>query len=405
MTDHPSYRPYALLAFATTVCVGTPLGLWLLAAHHAGRRAVPLPWVFVHTHAQILGFFGTLIVGIAPQLLARFTGRPLPARGAPVGALVLATALVLRVAGTATSASALVLVAAALEAAVFTRFAISVWRMLDPPPLAHLRRHLVAASAWLAIAPIGEAIVRLVAIASGTAPLLPWVHGLHLVALLGGVVGWVLGVLLRAGPMVVAAWAPSDRLAAVVPWVLGAGAVLASDRHGLFARIGDLLVVGVFAATIVTAGAFRRVERALPPAGRSGDETRMFKLAAASLIAAAVGAATSFVTAVAGTAVPLLPDLVRHLLTIGVLASVTIAMSFRLLPVLEERALPFPGLRRVALVTLAGAVIARSAQLLVPYEVPFTRAIVVLSGFLAWAALACVAVTLVAMAVPRRAAV
>ncbi|MBM4442130.1 MAG: hypothetical protein FJ027_17065, partial [Candidatus Rokubacteria bacterium] len=103
-TEPLVYRPYALLAFAATLTLGTPVGLRLLAAHYAGTAAVGLPWVALHAHTQVLGFFGTLILGIAPHLFARFGGRPVAAGPYWIGALVLAAALVARVLGTAAGA-------------------------------------------------------------------------------------------------------------------------------------------------------------------------------------------------------------------------------------------------------------------------------------------------------------
>jgi hypothetical protein len=74
--EPPVYRPFAALAYAATVVGGTPLGIWLLAGLHLGAPAVPPSWMLLHASLQVFGFFGTLIVGVAPHLLARFTGRP-----------------------------------------------------------------------------------------------------------------------------------------------------------------------------------------------------------------------------------------------------------------------------------------------------------------------------------------
>jgi hypothetical protein len=401
MAEHPAYRPFALLAFGSTVVVGTPVGVWLLAAYHGAAPAAGVPWLALHTHVQVLGFFGALIVGVAPHLWARFTGRPLPARGAPAGAWALLAALALRVAGTAASLAWIIAVAAALEAVVFIRFAVHTWRALDPPPLARLRRHLTAASGWLAVAAAGELALRVAALAQGPVwPATGHLRALDVLALHGGVLGWVLGVLLRAGPMFVAGWAPGARLTAALPWLLGAGAVLSAiveSPRALAPRLGDLVVLGTAAAVIVGAGAFRRVARGLPMAGHTGDEARLFKLAAASLVAATLGALVNAVAALAGTTVPLLADAVRHLLTIGTIGTIATAMSFRLMPVLEGRALPWPGLRRVALVALVAAVIGRTVEILLPAGAPVAAAVIA-SGALAWIAFAAVAGTLTALA-------
>jgi hypothetical protein len=109
------------------------------------------------------------------------------------------------------------------------------------------------------------------------------------------------------------------------------------------------------------------------------------------------------VTAPGGLAAAALLDAQRHLLTVGVLASVVVAMTFRLIPVLELTALAWPRLRGVAFVALLGAVLARSAQVLLPDGGVWLRWLVVLSGGLAWIALACAAANLGAAMRRRRA--
>jgi hypothetical protein len=397
------YRPYALLAFGAVVCLGAPLGIRALGAHYASTAGVGLPWVMLHAHVQIFGFLGTLIVGISPHLLARFTGRPVPARAAWGGVLLLGVALVLRVISTATYRPWPALVAAALEATVFGALTVRVWRALDPPPLARLRRHLVSASAWLALAMLAELALRVSAIVRGTdGPGPADLHELHVLALFGGVLGWVLGVLLRAGPMFVAGWTPPPALAAAVPWLLGVGALLAAGGergHGFVARAGELLVLATATAVIVGAGAFRRVAGALPLAGRTGDESRLFKLAIVSLVIATGGALVNVAIAAMDTSITGLPDAVLHLLTVGTLGGIAVAMTFRLIPVLEGRPLPLPGVRRVALVMLAGAVIVRTAQIVSPLGGRPLGLVIMLSGVFAWVAFLCVALTLLLLAV------
>jgi hypothetical protein len=393
------YRPYALLAFAATLLVGTPVGLRMLAAHYAGASAVGLPWAALHAHTQVVGFFGTLIVGVAPHLFARFTGRPLPVTPYWVGAALLAVALLLRVAGTATSSAPPLVLASALEAVVFALFVVRVWRALDPPPLARVRRHLTIASVWLALAPAGETVLRAIAfLHEAPPPSFGALRELHVLALFGGVTGWVLGVLLRAGPMFVAGWAPSSRLAAALPWLLGVGTLLAAggeQGHGVVARLGELIVLA--AATGVLAGAFRRVKHALPIVGRTGDERRIFMLAAWSLVAATAGALVNVIVAVPGSGIAHLPDAVRHLFAVGTLGGVVTAMSFRLFPVLESRPLPWPWAPRVALTALAASLITRTLEVLGPLEIRGLGKLVAASGGCAWLAFACVGLSLIAL--------
>jgi hypothetical protein len=202
--------------------------------------------------------------------------------------------------------------------------------------------------------------------------------------------------------MFVAGWTPPSALAAAVPWLLGAGALLTAGGergHGLVARAGELLVLATAAAVVVGAGAFRRVEGALPLAGRTGDESRLFKLAIVSLVVATGGAVVNVVAAAAGASVAGLPDAVLHLLTVGTLGGVAVAMTFRLIPVLERRPLPVPAARRVALVMLAGAVVVRTAQIVSPLGGRALGLVIMLSGVFAWIAFLCVALTLLLLAV------
>lgn len=48
--ETPVYRPFALLAFATTLTVGTPVGVWILAWLYWGAPAAPIAWVLLHAN-------------------------------------------------------------------------------------------------------------------------------------------------------------------------------------------------------------------------------------------------------------------------------------------------------------------------------------------------------------------
>jgi hypothetical protein len=84
-----------------------------------------------------------------------------------------------------------------------------------------------------------------------------------------------------------------------------------------------------------------------------------------------------------------------------VLTSIVVAMTFRLIPVLEGMALAWPWLRTVAFVALLGAVILRTTQGLAVGGWPRLGPAVALSGALAWIALAAVAVSLAAAMIRR----
>lgn len=414
MAEPAAYRPFALLAFGTSVLAATPIGVWQLAALHAGAPPVARHWVLAHASLQIVGFFGTLIVGVAQHLLPRFTGRPVAAtpRFSWLGA-ALAVAIGLRLAGAAVPSAGAALVGAALQAAAFAGFAGWVWRTLDPPPLRLLRWHLTLGAAWFALACALEAIARVsAAVTDAGAPDPGIVRATHAMALLGGVLGWVSGVLLRAGPMFVAGWRVPAPLARLMPWALGAATVVTALGEGLgpritggalIARTGELIALGTLSALVLAAGALRRGGRALPMLSRSPAEARIFRLAVACAVAATAGALAATLLAARGLAWPLLDDAVRHLLTVGVLASVAVAMAFRLVPVIEGRALPWPAMRDLAFWMLAGAAGLRSLQVSIGLGWEVARPLVALSGVLAWVALAAVFATLIAVALAQRA--
>jgi hypothetical protein len=71
-------------------------------------------------------------------------------------------------------------------------------------------------------------------------------------------------------------------------------------------------------------------------------------------------------------------------------------MLFRLIPVLEGRALPWPRLRRASLWSLAAGVLLRSAEVLVGAGWAAAAPGVALSGLLVWIAVACVGANLAA---------
>lgn len=410
--EPPLYRPYAVLALASAVAGGVPLGLWMLAWLYLGAPAVPVQWMLLHAHLQTFGFFGTLIAGVAQHLLPRFTGRPVVRHPAsPALAALLGGALGLRVGATWAEAPAVVLAASILQAAGFALFAAWVWRALDPPPLAPLRRHLAASSAWLALGLVLEAALRARALVAGAGGPEPGgMAAVHAIGVLGGVVGWVVGVLVRAGPMFVPDWRVPPALSRALATLLALGVVVTAAgeaggweaRTGAgVARLGEAVALGAAAAALLAGGALRRARGALPMLSRGPQESRLFRLAAASLLAAAGGAAATAAVAWTGAPVRVLADAVRHLVTIGFLTSMVVAMAFRLIPALERQPLPWPGLRAPAFWALAIAVAARTGEVVVAYALPALAPLVALSGILVWLAVTAVAANLTGVLVRR----
>lgn len=379
--DPPVYRPFARLAFASMALLGAPLGVWMAGGH------APAAVTWLHAGAQLFGFFATLIVGVAHHLLPRFTGHAARATSlTPWLFAALLLALLLRLAGVAWALAAVA--GALVHAAALGAFAGWVWRALDPPPLRLLRAQLIAATGWLAAASALEAWLRA---RGGGVPDAAGMQAVYAMALIGGVLGWVLGVLLRAGPMFVRDWRVPWWIAHATPWALAVSVSLtgiaAAGAWRVAARAGDALALLTVATVVLAAGALRRSPGALPMLSRSVPEARIFRVAAGSAL---TGAGLALIGVWHGGDVPYaLIDAIRHLLAIGVIGAVVIAMTFRLIPVLEGRPLPWPALRAVALWALIAAVVLRTAQAWLP---PPWREV---SGVLAAIAFACPAANLV----------
>jgi hypothetical protein len=233
-------------------------------------------------------------------------------------------------------------------------------------------------------------------------------RAVHSTALHGGVLGWVLGVLVRAGPMFVVDWQVPPRLLALLPWATGlsvacgvAAVTVDATAAPVLGRLGDLLALGTAAAVVVASGALRRARRALPMLSRGAAEGRLFRLAAVSVVVGAPAAAALTLVA-ARFPHPLLADALRHLFTVGFVTTVIVAMVLRLIPVLEGTAIPWPRVPSVALVGLVAAVVLRSAQSLeMAYAGPAVRLAVALSGLLVWLVLAATGASLL-VAMSRR---
>lgn len=286
MTEPPVYRPFALLALTAALAGGIPLGVWMLAWLYLRAPAVPVQWILLHAHVQIFGFFGTLIMGVAQHLLPRFTGRPVSrSRLMPWLLGLQGIGLALRGLGTSADRQGLLVVAALLQAAAFLLFAVWVWRMLDPRPLALLRWQLTASTVWLGGGCALETWLRWDALVSGLpVPAVAGLRVVHLMGLFGGVLGWALGVLLRAGPMFLPRWRAPAAPARLLPWVLALGVGVgawgevgrwSAEAGAALARLGDLVILAGAAGLMLRGGALKSTRAALPMVARSPEESRI----------------------------------------------------------------------------------------------------------------------------------
>jgi hypothetical protein len=127
-------------------------------------------------------------------------------------------------------------------------------------------------------------------------------------------------------------------------------------------------------------------------AARGGPETWLFRMAMLAAGVAAVGSIGAAAVAWTGIPLSLAADALRHLVTVGVLTPMVVSMGFRLVPVIEGSALPWPWLRELAFWMLLGGILIRTAEVLADYGLEAVLPSVPLSGVLVWTALACLAV-------------
>jgi hypothetical protein len=384
----------------------------MLARLHWGGGPGPAEHVWLHAHLQVFGFFATLIVGVAHHLVPRFAGLPVTddvlARWL---VSLIGTALSLRIGGAAALMPRFVMVAALLQAGAFGLFAAWVWRRLAAPALATTRVALGAASAWLCLGLVVEAMARGQAILGPDTLAGPdpgAMRAAHAMAIYGGVAGWIVGVVLRAGPMLVPQWRAPDRLARLAPWSLGLAVVVTGVGAGgpwrsqagvALERAGEALALITVAAVAVLGGAFRRPSGAFPMLGHRGPETRLFRLAMVSAAIAGVGSVAAAASlGWAGVPLSLLADALRHLVTVGFLTAMALGMGFRLLPVVSGVPLRWPRLRGAAFWALLAGVIVRTAEVVADWGVIGVLAVVPVSGLLVWLALGCLAVNVLGAA-------
>jgi hypothetical protein len=385
-----------------TLGVGTPLGTWMLARLHWGGGPVSAESVWLHAHLQAFGFFGTLIVGVAHHLVPRFAGRPVAVTPlTPWLAGALGGALGLRIAGAFAGVAVLAVAAALLQALAFGLFAAWVMRALGAPHLRLTRAYLTLATAWLVLALVVEAGLRAWAIAGadpGGGPDPGGMGAAHVMAIYGGVLGWIVGVVVRAGPMHVPRWRVPDALARMAPGILGLGVVLAAVGFAgpwsgatrvALERAGEAVVLAMVGAIALRGGAFRGASGALSMVARGGPETWLFRMAMLAASVAAVGSIGATALAWTGTPLSLVADALRHLVTVGVLTAMVVSMRFRLVPAIEGAPLHWPRLRGVAFWMLLGGVLTRTAEVLADYGLEAVLPLVPLSGMLVWVALAC----------------
>ncbi|MBI2325494.1 MAG: NnrS family protein [Chloroflexi bacterium] len=338
-------------SFAFAITAGFGLGTWLLLHATIG---VPLPeatWsalVQVHGHAQLVGFAGLLVMGIAHRIFPRFRGADEPTTREVVLAYgLVAGGLLLRPAQIWTdlpARDALLMASGAAELAgmlVYARLAI---RTLAGGTNAHRADELfIGAGAVFGVIGAMWGLVALAPTLTGGATLDPDPDRAHIAALLLGFVSaHVIGVSLRVAPAFIAAPPASDRVivGAVIAWA--AGVTLAT----LGEPLGPVVLLGTALVLVRVIGPFGRsvAVRDVPAPARV---VRLaFRGAYAWLVA---GIALLAAGAIPG--MPLGSEVAgRHAIALGFLTQIVFGVGSRLIPAVTGGRAPSVAAVRAAIV-------------------------------------------------------
>lgn len=365
------YVPFLLASIALTVTLGAWLGMFNLAR-------LTTPWfgsmtpgsVRAHGVAQVFGFVGLFVMGIACHVLPRFTARPL---GAPA---LVRPMLALQAGGVLAIASAFLwrdepvrwlwLAGSLALVAAGTIFLRIIWRTTGGVRTPErLERWVFAAAAWQAAAAGGSLVAAWqndANIVQAFWPAALWGFAVSAIfgfgrRILPGHLGWrarspraetISLVIHQAGValMVAAAWPVA--LAAALPLeVAGAMAILVS--------------VPVYSWCV---GA--RTTLAKPHDAASGYQQYIIVGWMWLFVALAVGPLWTLVCALRGSGVPpLVTDFARHVLAFGFVTQVMMGVASRVLPVFTGNPLWSPRARTAAFYLLNLSVVMRGLEVVV----------------------------------------
>ncbi|HEY8505669.1 MAG TPA: NnrS family protein [Gemmataceae bacterium] len=368
------YRPFFKAGIAVVLTLGAAWGaLLLLRIGLTGSfAAAGLHEVNAHGHAQIFGWLGLFVMGIAYQAFPRFKQTSLPRPRLALASLwLMASGIALRsllepVAAGSAPAAALAMTGSALEIAavgIFAALIAATWRR-SPAPLAPYDFYILSAVAWFAVQTVCDAAYFAATIhAPGREQLLDlvatWQGPLRAVQIYGFALLMVLGVSQRIFPLFYGLPAPgrSVSLAALAGLNL---AVVGQVAGVLLMRLGGhawaalwyasvLLLAGSVCALVFGGGVFSR------PAGR--DRSLKFFRAAYAWLLVSLGMLVLLPVYQFGLLRWLSPGseaagigfshayygAVRHAVTVGFLSLMIVGVAARVVPALSRadlRSLP-----------------------------------------------------------------
>lgn len=369
--DRKLYRPFVRAALLVALFLGFTPGLMLLAVLITGRPEIDWSaWSEAHGLAQVYGWAGLFIVGIASHIIPRFRGNvpiafPWPQR-ATLGLILSGLAIgpaarMAPVSGPLENAA--IITGSFLLLAAMVIFAATLGRVLVKG-----QAGAVPLERWLwcglifAVASAALGCMSSVAVASSTGALdAPALQRATFACGLFGFAGsFVFGVSLRAT-------AGFLRLPAYHRWLERPAFVLTNGAMaGLTAAlaleartsIAGALVLIWAAGVILFAAALRIFE---PPLGERTDRcSSRFLLSGYVWLLVAVGVLV-FVTSrrLAGAPVTLLALPALHTYAVGFITMTIIGFALRVLPLLEKRPLPAPRLADAAFILLTASTLLR----------------------------------------------
>lgn len=407
------------VAIAVALLGGFPLGLLASVAKaqgwELGTRTTALTQA--HGHAQLVGWAGLFIVGLASRLVPRFAGAPSIGR-IPFVAAVTALSMGLGVRVVAQplvggGIGHMVMVAAsALEAVGVT---VWVWHLFPSlrRPLARgapFAPYLTAMAFWLVTASCLQVFWWGLHGVVGGVPLLPFPldQALAGALLMGFVVNTIVGVGLRtvfvffgrpipSSRMVWSMWVPLQ--AGIALYVLALAWTWHQPGDGwqrVEAAGHTLMGMGIVVPALLS-GFWRPPVRLQARSREPGLLVKMGMawLAGAGGLSAVIGA----MGLVGDSWVPLAKvDVVRHILGVGVITTMILGMAFLILPpfaLARQGKLPYRREVRLSLVALPLATLLRAVGGWVAGQGPWASHLMAWSGALTWVVVAAFALAFV----------
>jgi hypothetical protein len=365
------YVPFLLVSVALTLTFGATLGMINLARLTTPYfGAMPPGSVRAHAFAQVFGFVGLFVMGIALHVLPRFAGRPLGA------ASLTRTVLGLQAGGVMAIAIALTLgdvpvywlwsSGALALAAAGSMFLVIVVRTIGGlPATERFRRWVIAGAVWQVVAAVGSSVAAWQHDAAITQAVWP--------ASLWGFAGsWIFGVGRRILPGFLG-WQVRGRSMehpAFLLYQIGVGLHVATEwprvegpiiGAGVAGALALLIAVPLFSWCLGVGRApktYHDVEH-----GYQRYVTAAWIWLGVALVA---GPLWTLAAAAGGRAVPPLgTDFARHALAFGFITQIMMGIATRILPVFTGNALWSPRARSAAFYLLNASIAMRALEAVV----------------------------------------